>query len=255
MREPASIRYKNPGAMWGSALAIKWGADPRPVSLNDGTGQNNNIAVFPTYTQGICAQLDLWRTSKRYRNKRFSEAIAVWSGGNHVESYIKFVCDRVPGITRDTVLNDQFWLGPMGIPFLKAQAWHEAGKPFPAPAEDWIEARRRVFANEKPAEPPRVEPPPAAEPPPPPDIEPVEVPEVPAAAEGFFYRARVKIAGWFSAIGGSGIFMYLTEPKVWIVIGVFMFTVALFCFVICLWLFGKDRVRDWIARNIFMVKS
>ena len=26
MTEPASIRYKNPGAMWGSALAIKWGA-------------------------------------------------------------------------------------------------------------------------------------------------------------------------------------------------------------------------------------
>lgn len=44
---PASIRYKNPGAMWGSKLAIKWGASPRAVSLNDGTGQGNNIAVFP----------------------------------------------------------------------------------------------------------------------------------------------------------------------------------------------------------------
>jgi hypothetical protein len=29
MTEPASIRYKNPGAMWGSALAIKWGAAPK----------------------------------------------------------------------------------------------------------------------------------------------------------------------------------------------------------------------------------
>ena len=136
MTEPASIRYKNPGAMWGSARAIKWGAAKRAVSLNDGTGQGNNIAVFPTFLQGICAQLDLWRSSPFYKNKRFAEAIAKWSGGNHVESYIRFVVARVPGITRDTVLNDAFWLGPMGIPFLKAQAWHEAGKPYPAAESD-----------------------------------------------------------------------------------------------------------------------
>lgn len=148
--EPASIRYKNPGAMWGSALAIKWGAQPKAVTLNDGKGQGNNIAVFPTYVQGICAQLDLWRTSKNYRNRNFEDAIRIWSGGNSVESYISFVCKRVPGMTRDTVLNDAFWEGPMGIPFLKAQAWHEAGKPYPAPDADWIEARRRVFAGELP---------------------------------------------------------------------------------------------------------
>ena len=132
--------------MWGSALAIKWGANPKAVSLNDGTGQGNNIAVFPTYVQGICAQLDLWRTSKNYRNKRFADAIHIWSGGNHVESYIKFVCDRVPGMTRDTIMDDTFWRGPMGLGFLKAQAWHEAGKPYPAPPADWVEARRIAFA-------------------------------------------------------------------------------------------------------------
>jgi hypothetical protein len=131
--------------MWGSALAIKWGAEKKAVTLNDGKGQGNNIAVFPTYVQGICAQLDLWRTSKNYRNKRFADAIAIWSGHNEVESYISFVTKRVPGLTRDTILDDDFWSGPMGILFLKAQAWHEAGKPYPAPDEDWIEARRRVF--------------------------------------------------------------------------------------------------------------
>lgn len=149
--EPASIRYKNPGAMWGSKLAIKWGASPRAVSLNDGTGQGNNIAVFPTYVQGICAQLDLWRTSPRYRGKQFDDAIAIWSGGNHVESYIKFVLDRVPGMTRNTVMNDTFWASPMGIAFLKAQAWHEAGKRYPAPEGDWIEAQRRVMNDIEPA--------------------------------------------------------------------------------------------------------
>lgn len=147
MSEPASIRYKNPGAMWGSALAIKWGAAPKAVGLNDGKGQGNNIAVFPTYVQGICAQLDLWRSSKNYKNKRFADAIAIWSGHNNVESYIKFVLARVPGMTRNTVMDDAFWQSPSGIAFLKAQAWHEAGKRYPAPDADWIEAQRRVFGK------------------------------------------------------------------------------------------------------------
>lgn len=146
--------------MWGSALAIKWGAQKKAVSLNDGTGQSNNIAVFPTYVHGICAQLDLWRTSKHYRNKRFSDAIAIWSGGNHVESYISFVLARVPGMTRNTVMDDAFWRSSMGIGFLKAQAWHEAGKRYPAPDADWIEAQKLVFLGlAPPAKPAAVTPP------------------------------------------------------------------------------------------------
>lgn len=155
-KEPASIRYKNPGAMWGgNAISKKWG-EMGNVSLNDGTGQGNTIAVFPTYEAGICAQLDLWRSSKNYKNKKFSDAIRVWSGGNHVESYIKFVLDRVPGMTRDTVMDDKFWRSPMGIAFLKAQAWHEAGKAYPAPDADWIAAQRRVMGGSTPAATPTV---------------------------------------------------------------------------------------------------
>src|SRR3981189_3618292 len=145
--EPASIRYKNPGAMWGNALAIKWGAAKKAVTLNDGKGQGNNIAVFPTFPQGICAQMDLWRTSKNYRNKRFCDAIAIWSGHNSVEQYIAFVTKRVPGMTRDTVMNDTFWRSDMAIGFLKAQAGHEAGKVYPAPPEDWIAAQKRVLSG------------------------------------------------------------------------------------------------------------
>jgi hypothetical protein len=145
--EPASIRYRNPGAMWGSALAIKWGAEKKAVVLNDGKGQGNNIAVFPTFVQGICAQMDLWRTSSKYSNRRFADAIAIWSGHNNVEDYIAFVLKRVPGMTRNTVMNDAFWRGPMCIPFLKAQAWHEAGKQYPASESDWIEAQKRVLTG------------------------------------------------------------------------------------------------------------
>ncbi|WP_194483440.1 hypothetical protein [Bradyrhizobium sp. CCBAU 21365] len=145
--ESASIRYKNPGAMWGSALAIKWGAAKKAVTLNDGKGQGNNIAVFPTFVQGICAQLDLWRTSKNYRNKRFADAIAIWSGHNSVQSYINFCKARVPGLTESTIMDDAFWKSSKGIAFLKAQAWHEAGKQYPAPDADWIEAQKRVFSG------------------------------------------------------------------------------------------------------------
>lgn len=163
MAEPASIRYKNPGAMWGrtgkrpSADSIvatnapipkKWGST-KTVYLKDGMGQGNNIAVFDTWVQGICAQLDLWRSSKFYKNKKLADALFTWSGGNNVESYIAFVRQRVPGIGRDTVMDDAFWRSAAGVAFLKAQAWHEAGKPFPAPEADWLEAQRRVFAGAK----------------------------------------------------------------------------------------------------------
>lgn len=145
--EPASIRYKNPGAMWGNPIAVKWGALSKAVVLHDGLGQGNNIAVFPSYVLGICAQLDLWRSSPRYKNKRFDAAIAVWSGGNYVESYINFVLSRVPAMSRGTIMNDAFWRSPSGIAFLKAQAQHEAGKKYPAADGDWVEAQRRVFAT------------------------------------------------------------------------------------------------------------
>lgn len=139
--------------MWGSALAIKWGASKQAVTLNDGKGQGNNIAVFPTFVAGVCAQLDLWRTSANYKNKRFADAIAVWSGHNNVPSYIAFCKARVPGLTESTIMNDAFWKSPSGIAFLKAQAWHEAGKQYPAPDADWIEAQKRVFSGAVPKPP------------------------------------------------------------------------------------------------------
>jgi len=149
--EPASIRYKNPGAMWPGATATKWGSK-KWIYLNDGTGQGgdghgNKIAIFDNWVDGICAQLDLWRTSPKYKNKRFADAIAVWSGGNNTPSYIAYVKARVPGMDENTIMNDAFWKSPNGIKFLKAQSGHEAGKAIPAPDADWIEAQKRVFAG------------------------------------------------------------------------------------------------------------
>ena len=144
--EPASIRFKNPGAMWGNPIAKRWGSK-QTVVLHDGLGQGNNIAVFDTFVDGICAQLDLWRTSPHYKNQRLDAALRVWSGGNNVPSYIAYVKQRCLGISESTIMDDTFWRGPMGVAFLKAQAGHEAGKPYPAAESDWIEAQKRVFGT------------------------------------------------------------------------------------------------------------
>jgi hypothetical protein len=132
--------------MWGgSALAKKWGAD-KTIGLNDGLGQGNNIAVFPTKVMGAAAQIDLWRTSKNYHNRRLQDAIHTWSGGNYVSSYMAFLMKRVPGLTPDTIIDDDFLKSGMGLAMMKAQAWHEAGKPYPMTDAEWREAQALVFS-------------------------------------------------------------------------------------------------------------
>jgi hypothetical protein len=145
MSEPASIRYKNPGAMWGgSGLAKKWGA-LQTVGLNDCLGQGNNIAVFPTFVKGAAAQFDLWHSSKRYNNKRLQDAIHTWSGGNWVSSYVAFLTKRVPGLTPETIIDDAFLSSERGLAMMKAQAWHEAGREYPMTDAQWREAQALVF--------------------------------------------------------------------------------------------------------------
>jgi hypothetical protein len=139
--------------MWGgSALAKKWGATST-VGLNDGLGQGNNIAVFPTMVMGAAAQIDLWHTSKNYHNKRLEDAIHTWSGGNYVSSYLAFLMKRVPGLTPDTIIDDDFLKSGQGLAMMKAQAWHEAGKQYPMTDAEWREAQALVFSGKTP--PPR----------------------------------------------------------------------------------------------------
>ena len=164
--EPASIRTKNPGAMWGrtgpkpaeffptaagpygvetnAPIPLKWHST-QTIYLSDGLGQGNNIAIFNNYVDGICAQMDLWQTSAHYKNKRFADAIAIWAGHNNTPGYIAWVKEHAPGITEDTVMDEAFWHGPLAIPFLKAQAWHEAGKKYPAAEQDWTAAWNKVL--------------------------------------------------------------------------------------------------------------
>lgn len=145
---PAAIRSNNPGAMWGNKLATKWGATKSEV-LNDGLGQGNNIAYFPTKFMGACAQMDLWRTS--YVNMTLSAADRKWSGGNSSSAYISFLCSKVPGLTPNTVITREFLQSANGWMLMKYQAQWESGQPYPGMTDaDWARAQQTVFNSKAP---------------------------------------------------------------------------------------------------------
>ena len=138
-REPASIRYKNPGAMWPGKSAKKYGSTSS-VTLNDGRG--NKIAVFPDVVHGAAAQFDLWRSN--YCDMSLLSAIKKWSGHNSSAAYMAFLRKRV-AITPQTKVTPALLASPKGIDLMKAQAHWEAGKPYPMTEEQWAEAQRTVF--------------------------------------------------------------------------------------------------------------
>lgn len=144
---PASIRYNNPGAMWGgNALTKHWGEEGN-VALNDGLHQNNHIAVFPDKVHGAAAQFDLWRTSGNYHNQQLAHAIRIWSGGNSWPEYVRLIAALAPGLTATTVITDAILSGPEGIALCKAQAHQEAGVVYPLTDAQWAEAQAMVFGK------------------------------------------------------------------------------------------------------------
>jgi len=72
MTEPASIRYNNPGAMWGGTrISKKWGE-----TGNVGLGRGNHAAIFPDKLHG---EFDLWKSN--YCGLSLTGAVTKWSGG------------------------------------------------------------------------------------------------------------------------------------------------------------------------------
>src|SRR5579859_1660755 len=142
MSDPASIRYKNPGAMWGNALARKYGALPEAVVLHDGLGQGNNIAVFPDYVHGAAAQFALW--TNNYAGMTLKAAITKWSGGNWSQPYMDFLVKET-GLNPSSPVTKQVLSSPTGLKLMKAQAHWEAGRPYPMTDTEWSEAQKLVF--------------------------------------------------------------------------------------------------------------
>jgi hypothetical protein len=140
-REPASIRYKNPGAMWGGKHANTWGA-VSDVVLKD--GQANHIAVFPDFVHGAAAQFALWKVS--YCNMSLAAAIRKWSGHNSSAAYMAFLGKHV-GITAQTWITPALLASPKGLALMQAQAQWEAGKPYPMTDAEWRQAQALVFPD------------------------------------------------------------------------------------------------------------
>lgn len=131
---PASIRHNNPGAMWPGPSAQKFGA-VGSETLKD--GQGNKIATFPTPEAGGAAQFDL--LGRSYKGMTVKSAIAKWSGGNNVDSYLGSL--KQSGIDPNTVINDDtLHDASFMIPFAKGMAKHEAGKDFPMTDDQWNSA-------------------------------------------------------------------------------------------------------------------
>jgi hypothetical protein len=141
MTEPASIRYKNPGAMWGGKHANKWGAIS-DVVLKD--GQANHIAVFPDFVHGAAAQFALWKSA--YCNMTLAAAIKKWSGHNSSAAYMAFL-GKHAGVRAQTRITPTLLASPTGLALMKAQAQWEAGKPYPMTDAQWVEAQGMVFAT------------------------------------------------------------------------------------------------------------
>lgn len=143
MSDPASIRFNNPGAMWGkgNAIATKWGAN-KTIGLNDGLGQGNNIAVFPDKVHGAAAQFDLWNS--HYNGLTLQAAIERWSGANSWQEYAHTVQTKI-GLTAATRVTTAILSSPQGLALMKAQAQWEAGRIYPLTDDQWKQAQDMVF--------------------------------------------------------------------------------------------------------------
>ena len=139
--EPASIRYKNPGAQWPGPVSKKFGST-KHVVLKD--GQSNKIAVFDTFEQGAAAQFYLWAT--RYTGMTLEAAIKKWSGHNSSKSYADHMKKKV-GISMSDLMTKEYLAGPDGWKFMKAQAQWEAGKAYPMTDEQWQAGQALAFGK------------------------------------------------------------------------------------------------------------
>ncbi len=136
--QPASIRYNNPGAQYPGRSAKKFGSKRTKI-----IGGGHKIAVFPSKVAGAAALFDLF--DRGYAGRTLQSAIAKWSGGNYVQSYLRFIKDKA-GLRPSTKISKKF-LGDeeRAIGLAKAMSWHETGKRYPMTDSEWREAHRRFL--------------------------------------------------------------------------------------------------------------
>lgn len=137
-REPASIRYYNPGAMYPGPSSRKFGAKHHEI-----IGGGHLIAVFPNDRAGAAAMFDL--LDNKYTGLSVRAAIAKWSGENSAVTYAQRV-NRETGVDSETILTHEMIRDPaFAIPLARAMAHVEAGKPYPMDDHEWADAHSFAF--------------------------------------------------------------------------------------------------------------
>lgn len=142
---PASIRNKNPGAMYPGQAATKFGSRSYQTLVSkDGT---HRIATFKTDEQGAAAQFWLLSQPKNYVNgkRTVEEIITTWCGSFYVSTYLR-VLERQAGVTRKSVLTQKMLRDPkIAIPLARAMALQEAGREYPLDDDGWKRAHAMAF--------------------------------------------------------------------------------------------------------------
>lgn len=141
---PASIRNKNPGAMYPGQAATKFGSRSYQTLVSkDGT---HRIATFPTDEQGAAAQFWLLSQPAYANGKRsIEDCIKKWCGGFYVSTYLK-VLESQAGVTRRSILTQKMLRDPsIAIPLARAMALQEAGRDYPLGEDGWQKAHAMAF--------------------------------------------------------------------------------------------------------------
>ncbi len=135
---PASVRTKNPGAQYPGPSSRLFGGTSHAI-----IGGGHQIAIFPTMVDGASSHMHLlWRV---YTGLTFSAAIAKWSGGNNINSYLRVIEARTRWNRHDYVTKQLLETPDMAIELCKAMARHEAGIEYPMTDAQWVEAHEQFM--------------------------------------------------------------------------------------------------------------
>ncbi len=139
-RPSVAERNNNPGNIWISPIARKYGA-----TTFENVSPRDQTATFSTKEDGAAAMFALFGT-KGYLGKTVEQAIYRWSNGTN-PAYPNFV-EKHSGIPKSTVITRDFLASPEMIRLTKAMARYESGYQrgeYPLSDPQWRAAQLRVF--------------------------------------------------------------------------------------------------------------
>lgn len=141
---PASIRNRNPGAMYPGRSAKRFGSTAHEVLRSkDGV---HKIATFPSDIHGAAAMFHLLGNGG-YVGKTIEGAIRKWCGGYYASTYVN-VLETKGGVKSSDVLTlAMLHRQDVAIPLCRAMAWQEAGRDYPLDDAGWMTAHTMAFGE------------------------------------------------------------------------------------------------------------